>query len=291
MPTEHWSANLSAGRSKWVLISRKKGHRWRWWGEAAAGRGRRSVPLLGKVSKASLLPQNDDVPSLRRRNKSLILAFFTLIFLLTLIIGGIIIHLVPNHSSPDPNPAVHEFCRPTRRYTSCLTALDPLLATRPDLTPDQVLAVSIETSRVKLARIPTRWVESGASFDPDLETRSYEQMEDLIRWVADAAEDLGSCAGYMGRAGSTAAIGLMDMVGEVGDLIGYGKEFLLSRVVVNGDFGFGAAAREGVSWWELVKRFNLVEAGFFWIAVFCVGVSILLACESWVKSHIQLHQK
>ncbi|KAK6153393.1 hypothetical protein DH2020_013032 [Rehmannia glutinosa] len=254
------------------------------------------------TSKASLLRRDDDVSSVRRRNKTLIIIFFSLIFLLALIIGGIIIFLVSKHNSQsqslEENPAIREFCSSSYTF-SCITSLSTAIRIPSNTNPNQIFMLSLETSRIKLSNIILSMASnetrpeaalrncSGSlghamgqlgnileliRVNPDLETRTYEQRGDMTAWIDAAAEDLASCVGDLGKVESTAVDGLMGKVVEVGDLVGYGKEFVVNIDSVNQNFRW-ALAQDESSRNRIVD--NLAAVSFFGSQYF---VLVLLFC-------------
>lgn len=214
-------------------------------------------------SAHALLRRDDGLRAVRRRNKALILIFFSLIIVLAIITGVTIVSVVRKINSPTPktNPAIREFCSVSYSEFLCINSLSYRIKTESDSKPDRILYLSLQASLKQLsdtnatASNGTRPEPAFVSclnstrhamgqlnnvldlmrVQPELETRTYEQMRDMSEWINIAAEDLGRCVGDLGKVGSTA----LDGVIEVGALVGYCKEFLANSDVVNENFRFG----------------------------------------------------
>ncbi|KAL7115106.1 hypothetical protein ACP275_04G163600 [Erythranthe tilingii] len=207
-------------------------------------------PTFNSDQKSRLLQ------SLRTRNKTLIIIFFSLIIVLALIIGVMITSYVheSNFRSVNRSPAIRAFCSPSRSQFSCIDSLSSTInKLRPDSDPSTIFLLSLETSVERLSGVvsplsdgtrpePSDCLNSSALAAGQLgkaldvfRVKSKRvtvvptmRRRDLRRWIGAAAEDLARCVGGgVGKARSKD----LDRLIEVSELVGYCKEFL-----ANSDF-------------------------------------------------------
>ncbi|KAL7153314.1 hypothetical protein ABFS83_04G159800 [Erythranthe nasuta] len=211
---------------------------------------------MDSSDKASLLLRDDRLHSVRRRNKTLIIIFFSLILVLALIIGGIVISLVQKINSQFPptsySPSIRAFCAAANSQSYCMSSLFSSSAIRTQSNamtkPSQVFLLSVRTSVEHLSGIVSaasnrarpepafaNCLSSSAHalgqlnktmyllrVDPDLETRPYSQRRDMSEWMGAAAEDLARCVREMWKVESK----VFDGVYKVADLVRFSKEYL-----------------------------------------------------------------
>ncbi|KAG8388675.1 hypothetical protein BUALT_Bualt02G0150000 [Buddleja alternifolia] len=223
-------------------------------------------------SKASPLLQHDDhLSSIRKRNKTLILIFFSLIILLALIIGAIIVSLVHNHrylhdsESFNPGPAIRAFCLPSHTEFFCVTSIYSAIITTPNTNPNLVFELSLHkaveelSAAISMASKDTRFGNCSTSLshavsllnrtlgimrvNSDIETQTYEQRRDMIAWVAIAIDDLESCQSDLEKVLESTAVGAN--VYEARSLLRYSKDFLVDCDVVNENFRFDVENEDG----------------------------------------------
>ncbi|EYU24394.1 hypothetical protein ABFS82_04G159500 [Erythranthe guttata] len=264
---------------------------------------------MDSSDKASLLLRDDRLHSVRRRNKTLIIIFFSLIMVLALIIGGIVISLVQKINSQFPpssySPAIRSFCAPSNFPPYCMSSLFSSSAIRTQsktmTKPSQVFLLSLRTSVEHLSGIISA-ASSGARpepafanclsasahavgqlnktmylmrVDPDLEMRPYYQRRDMSEWIGTTAEDLARCAREMWKVESK----VFDGVYKVADLVRFSKEFLDHYGNVNTTVRWDSAAasdRSSRNWIvEDLVTVSLFGSGYLLLVfLFCLLLRI-----------------
>lgn len=222
---------------------------------------------------SSQLVNEDKLASIRRRNKFLIITFFSLIIILALITGRTITSLVQEiHSkySLKPNPAIREFCSSFVFQPDCVNSLSPAINPPPDANPNHVFLLSLESSLTKISNISStarsELVLSNCSsslthaasqlskilevlrIDPDV--GSYDRGN-MTAWIGAAAEDLAACA-ELGKVGDVA---------DVAAVVGYSRVYLANYDVVNAQFVLGLQ-EDYRSWRDEVVE-NLMTVSLF----------------------------
>ncbi|KAL8057046.1 hypothetical protein ABFX02_04G158600 [Erythranthe guttata] len=196
--------------------------------------------------------------SLRSRNKTLIIIFFSLIIVLALIIGVMITSYAhqSNFRSVNRSPAIRAFCSSSSSQFSCIDSLSSTIINklRPDSDPNSIFLLSLETSVERLSGVvpppsdgtrpePSDCMNSSALALGQLgkaldafRVKSKRvtvvptmRRRDLRWWIGAAAEDLARCVGG-GCEGKVQSKDL-DALIEVSELVGYCEEFL-----ANSDF-------------------------------------------------------
>ncbi|KAH6758425.1 hypothetical protein C2S51_018660 [Perilla frutescens var. frutescens] len=245
------------------------------------------------MDSSDLILKEDKLASIRKRNKTLIIIFFSLIIVLALITGRTITSLVQkiNTKSLQSNRAIQEFCSPFGFRTACIESLSSAIRPPPNASPNQILLLSLEFSLSKISdtvfstrsELALSNCSSSLShaagqlnsileilrIDPDVE--SYDRVN-MTAWISAAAEDLAACANLnLGKAESEAAIKLAD----VAAVVGYSKDFVANCDVVNAQFRNQVMAIENYSSWRDEVVENLITVSLFGSQYF---VLIFLFC-------------
>lgn len=218
---------------------------------------------------SSQLLNEDKLASIRRRNKFLIITFFSFIFVLALITGRTITSLVQQINSKHSlksNPAIRQFCSPFVFQPACVNSLSAAINPPPDANPNHIFLLSLEFSLTKISNINrSELALSNCSsslthtasqlnkilevlrIDPDVE--SYDRRN-MTAWIGAAAEDLAACV----------KLGKVEGVAEVAAVVGYSRVYLENCGVVNAQFVWGQGDYR--SWRDEVIE-NLMTVSLF----------------------------
>ncbi|KAL2492931.1 putative pectinesterase/pectinesterase inhibitor 26 [Abeliophyllum distichum] len=222
-------------------------------------------------TKTSLL-EKENFSSIQRRNKRLIISFFSLIILLALIIGAIITSLIHKHNiklqSIHPNLAIQQFCSAIPTESTCITSLSSTITPTSEADPNQIFVNILEISIAEVFNITSMMLairsnhtRTESAFqncstllrdslsqlhgtlgimhhNPDLLTQTYGQRRDMMVWITTVIEDLRSCLDDLGKVKSTV---VDEVSGEIHGLevyMSYSRDFLHNCDSVLENFGF-----------------------------------------------------
>ncbi|KAL3640595.1 hypothetical protein CASFOL_015563 [Castilleja foliolosa] len=178
--------------------------------------------------KTTLVQQDPNFSTFRRRNKILILISLFLILTLTVILGALITHVVhtnPRFHDPPVNPAVKALCDAAADTPSCLKAFNPIISvkSRP-ADPSQILTLSLQTAAKKLEnvinvttgtnnlkncssslRVGLGMIRERLRVDPFVEMKSEERRAEMMN-KSIVVKILKSCLDDLRRVEPTAVI-------------------------------------------------------------------------------------